>query len=448
MMSLDKQLSAVNLLKLLLLITAALISSCWELNNPLDPHNNQVAAPEISPAGGIYNNQQIISISCSTQDAIIRYTTNGPEPSSDSALYIEPFALSENATIKAKAYKQGWSSSKISTATYEYHVSSPEFSIQGGFYNMYQEVEINCITEGSTIRYTTDGSQPCENSPAYVKPIALTNSMVIKVMAHKSGWYSSDVATESYIVVSEEGMISVAGGTFHNGAASITLSSFFIDRHEITQESYLKVMGNNPSLFSGSLNHPVERVSWFNAIEYCNIRSMQEGFAPCYSYSSYGTNPATWPSEWNTQSDNDTHISCDWTANGYRLPTEMEWEFAARGGGLSYGYQYSGSNNIDDVGIYEDNSNNHTWVVGSLAANELGIFDMSGNVQEWCWDRYGSYPSYDLTDPHGSNIGEMRILRGGNFSNPSNFCTISFRISFFATGANYALGFRVVRNSH
>jgi len=238
----------------------------------------------------------------------------------------------------------------------------------------------------------------------------------------------------------------VQGGTFNNGTSNVTLSSFYIDKYEVTQSEYQAVMGTNPSNFSSVANGPVEQVNWFNAIEYCNRRSMQEGLTPCYSYSTYGTNPANWPSGWNT-STNHTNVSCNWTANGYRLPTEMEWQFAARGGNQTHNYTYSGSNDLNEVGWYSSNSGSTTHTVGTKAANELGTFDMSGNVWEWVWDIYGTYPGGAQTDPHGATSGSYRVKRGGCWDYSAVYCAVSSRGSgYVATGSN-AVGFRLVRVS-
>jgi formylglycine-generating enzyme required for sulfatase activity len=241
-----------------------------------------------------------------------------------------------------------------------------------------------------------------------------------------------------------ENFVLVEGGTFNNGTSDVTISSFGIDKYELTQAGYLAVMGTNPSNFTGT-NRPVECVSWFDAIEYCNRRSMQEGLNPCYSYGTFGTDPDAWPSGWNTSDGNHTNVSCDWTANGYRLPTEMEWMFAARGGNQSHNYTYSGSNDINAVGWYRNNSGSTTHTVGTKAANELGIFDMTGNVWEWVWDIYGDYPGDAQTDPHGATSGSNRVYRGGSWGSSAIHCTVSNRDNHNAPYTNYYIGFRCIR---
>ena len=229
-----------------------------------------------------------------------------------------------------------------------------------------------------------------------------------------------------------ENFVFVDGGT----VAGITVSSFYMDKYEITQAGYLAVMGSDPaSGYGDGDTYPVYYVSWFNAIEYSNRRSLQEGLIPCYSYSTYGTNPDTWPGGWNSDSNNAANVSCSWTANGYRLPSEAEWEYAARGGLNTQGYAYSGSNDLNAVGWYVDNwgySASSTHTVGALAPNELGIYDMSGNVWEWCWDVYG---------------GSLRVARGGGWGYLAGYCTVSYRDINLAPASNYGLGFRLCRVS-
>ncbi|MDD2324072.1 MAG: SUMF1/EgtB/PvdO family nonheme iron enzyme [Bacteroidales bacterium] len=220
-----------------------------------------------------------------------------------------------------------------------------------------------------------------------------------------------------------DNFVFVQGGT----VAGITVSDFYIDKYELTNSEWQAVMGTG-----GGDNYPKAYVSWFNAIEYCNRRSMMEGLPSCYSYLSYGTNPDNWPSGWNTSDANHLNVSCDWNAIGYRLPSDAEWEYAARGGLNTHGYTYSGSNDLTQVGWYNSNSGYSAHPVGQLAANELGTFDMSGNMWEWCWDEL---------------FGPFRVLRGGNIIDDADYGTVSFRTGSNSTYSSYYIGFRICRIS-
>ncbi len=213
-------------------------------------------------------------------------------------------------------------------------------------------------------------------------------------------------------------LIFVEGGSFMMGSKDfknerpiheVSISSFYISKYQVTQEEWEELMGSNPSCFKGD-ELPVERVSWYDAIEYCNKRSIKEGLKPCYR-------------------GNGGKITCRWNANGYRLPTEAEWEYAARGGKKSKDYKYSGSDDIDDVSWYYNNSGDKTHRVGENQANELGIYDMSGNVWEWCWDWYSSdyYEKSPSSKPRGPRTGEYRVLRGGSWSNFDDYCRVADR---------------------
>ena len=240
-------------------------------------------------------------------------------------------------------------------------------------------------------------------------------------------------------------MIFVEGGTFQMGnpsggasderpVHSVTLSDFYIGKHEVTQKEYQAVMGSNPSNFKGD-NLPVERVSWFNAVEFCNKLSEREGLTPVYSI-----NGDTSLNVWSRGT-----LVADWTANGYRLPTETEWEYAARGGNKSKGFTYSGSNSIDDVAWYGDNSGSKTHPVGTKRANELGLYDMWGNVWEWCWDWYGEYSSRAKTNPRGPANGSSAVLRGGSWVSHVNLCRVANRVRSVRSVTYSSIGFRVAR---
>jgi formylglycine-generating enzyme required for sulfatase activity len=216
-------------------------------------------------------------------------------------------------------------------------------------------------------------------------------------------------------------MVAVRGGTFTMGctaeqgsdceddekpAHTVTVSDFYIGKYEVTQAQWVAVMGSNPSYFIGDNHLPVERVSWDDLQEF--IRKL------------------------NTL-----------TGKTYRLPTEAEWEFAARGGNKSAGYKYSGSNNIDNVTWYDGNRGDKTHAVGSKSPNELGIYDMSGNVYEWCSDWYGDYSSSSQTNPKGSSSGSNRVLRGGSWYTLAQYCRVSFRSPYTPSTRNINNGFRL-----
>ena len=268
---------------------------------------------------------------------------------------------------------------------------------------------------------------------AYVPSAYIPNSPA-KAFFYVSSVYD-DLGTLTYI----------PGGTFNNGTSNVTISSFYLDRYEVTQGSYQAVMGGNPAHNYGvGDNFPAYFVDWFNAIEYCNRRSIAEGIAPCYSYLNYGTDPDGWPVGWDAAFQNHTNVTCAWSAPGYRLATEMEWMFAARGGNLSHNYTYSGSNDIAAVAWYDVNAN-ETHQAGTKAGNELSLFDMSGNVREWCWDISANYPTGAQTDPTGPTTGTTRVKRGGSFWDAAAGCAVTYRSGNNADVIHQNSGFRVCR---
>ena len=216
-------------------------------------------------------------------------------------------------------------------------------------------------------------------------------------------------------------MIAVEGGTFSMGATSeqgsdadndekpvhsVALSDYYIGETEVTQELWQAVMGSNPSRFGGYPKRPVEQVSWNDCQEF--IKKLNQ-----------------------------------LTGMNFRLPTEAEWEYAARGGNKSKGYKYSGGNTIGNVAWYTDNSGSRTHDVKTKQANELGIYDMSGNVYEWCQDWYGNYSSSSQTNPTGPSSGSLRVIRGGSWSISARYCRVSDRCNFYPDFRDDDLGLRL-----
>lgn len=238
---------------------------------------------------------------------------------------------------------------------------------------------------------------------------------------------------------SSDEMVLVRGGTFRMGEEiekivgnedplhRVKVDSFYIGKFEVTQAEWAAVMGSNPSLYKGD-HLPVAVVSWYDVVGYCNKRSRLEGLTPCYK----GTGDV---------------VTCDFSADGYRLPSEAEWEYACRGGQESRHYNYSGSNDPDEVAWYGENGGDRAHPVGQKKPNELGIFDMSGNVWEWCWDRYdpGYYRESPDHNPRGPAAGQQRVYRGGGGGHYL-WLRISGRYSFNPQQEHWFVGFRVVRS--
>ncbi|NUM71898.1 MAG: SUMF1/EgtB/PvdO family nonheme iron enzyme [Ignavibacteriaceae bacterium] len=222
----------------------------------------------------------------------------------------------------------------------------------------------------------------------------------------------------------------------------VTLNAFEISESEVTQALWSEVMGYNNSEFKGA-NRPVENISWYEAVEFCNRLSALYGLTPAYKTDKSQNDP-----DYNIKSDKVPRylVKCDFTASGYRLPTEAEWEFAARGGSAGKGYRYAGDNNPAKVAVYGDNSGRKTKPVKSLAPNEAGLYDMSGNVAEWCWDWYASYADMSGNNPLGAEGGTGRVYRGGSWINTREVLRNDARGSSILNYTSSTLGFRVVRS--
>ncbi|MCL2044455.1 MAG: SUMF1/EgtB/PvdO family nonheme iron enzyme [Treponema sp.] len=288
-----------------------------------------------------------------------------------------------------------------------------------------------------------------------------------------------------------QGMVWVPGGSFIMGddkttgakpARRVKVSGFYMSELEVTQQDYHVVMGVQPSNHYIGLDFlPVERVSWFDAVAFCNVLTQQgwhssvswggaanqalpptsypeniwvgglgpgydDTLEPVYTFTSL-TRPLLSGSGYhNAYPITSADVTADFSKNGYRLPTEAEWEYAARGGnGSPDGFLYSGSDDPLAVAWFNNNSSGTTNEVGQLAPNSLGIYDMSGNVSEWCWDWYAPYDPDDVDDPQGPITGTERVRRGGAWSNANTNLRNVVRNSFPPNNSTWVMGFRVVR---
>ena len=243
-----------------------------------------------------------------------------------------------------------------------------------------------------------------------IKFLLIASALLLAFGCNKEENPSEDISFEEFTVkgVSFK-MIKVDGGTFTMGetpeqvedaehnerpAHQVTLSDYYIGQYEVTQELWEIVMGSNPSSNQSNPKNPVESVTW-NVVVYDFLPKLNK-----------------------------------LTGQTFTLPTEAQWEFAARGGNKSKGYKYSGSNNLDEVAWYRDNSNDQTHPGGQKLPNELGIYDMSGHVWEWCNDWYGDYSAEAQTNPTGPASGASRVLRGGSCIIYASRCRVSNRIDY------------------
>ena len=237
----------------------------------------------------------------------------------------------------------------------------------------------------------------------------------------------------------ENNMVLINGGAFTMGSSAnewgrssnegpqrnVTLDSFYMGKYPVTQAEYQEVMGVNPSYFKGT-DLPVEQVNWFDAVEYCNKLSLKEGLSPVYAINKNTVN-------WNPG------------ANGYRLPTEAEWEYACRAGTVTP--YYSGTS-LDDAGWYSGNSREKTHPVGEKQPNPWGLYDMHGNVLEWCWDWLGNYSGEAQTNPQGAASGASRVYRGGAWYFAAQQARSAFRFGNVPLLRSFVTGFRLVRSDN
>ena len=286
----------------------------------------------------------------------------------------------------------------------------------------------------------------------------MLSSGIVTAIFPATGVASGTVTANDYVSANIGTLKYVPAGSFQRNVLAADISRITTDFHisacKITRAQFLVIMGTDPSFaaYSSGISDPVQMTNWYHAIAFCNKLSIAEGLMPVYEV--FGVNFATLayadiPTSANVSWD---AVKATWTNNGYRLPTEMEWMWAAMGatgGTTGYHKAFAGSTGINTIGEYAwysgNVSNSKSRPVGSKLPNELGLYDMSGNISEWTWDWYGTYPAGTVTDYRGADSGTIRILRCGSWYDLASGCTVAIRNGNYPDYQNYGFGFRVVR---
>ena len=273
--------------------------------------------------------------------------------------------------------------------------------------------------------------------------ICLAMALAISVKAYNQPSYSQSANVVKLIKPEEIygiKLVPVPAGTFRMGsedmeddekpARTIRVNGFEMSATEITQRQYESVMGENPSHFAGNDDFPVERVTWYDAVKFCNALSVHKGLDRCY-------NETTW--------------KCDFAKNGFRLPTEAEWEYACRAGTTTEYYTGDNEKGLAGAGWYgydKGNSNKSTHPVARKEPNAWGLYDMHGNVFEWVNDWYGEYDSDSIENPVGPDSATYKVLRGGSWFSLANYCRSAFRINDRPERTSNFSGFRIVMSKN
>jgi len=423
-----------------------------------------------------------VVLSSETKDAVIYYTINGSGPDENSSKYGEPIEISSKTTIKAYAEKLGeLKPSEVAEKTY----LVVTFNTDG------KDTKTETVESGQTAtRPEPDPTKDGWTVLGWYEDSGLTKEFDFStpvtadttLYAEWNGWDSDRNIVLRNKVMSKTSEVQVLSEavTFVNldkdGVDSEVFISgrggeiqpFVMGQYEVTQQLYFAVMEKNPSNFKtgkenedpkeGERELPVETVSWYDAVVFCNRLSQLMGLEPVYSKG--GTTDTSGWGEVPTSSTNDTWedaITCDFTKSGYRLPTEAEWEYAARAGDATTNARtWSGTKTEADLGTYAwFGGSNGTSEVGTLAPNAWGLYDMSGNVWEWCWDWYDEkyYSSStesvtNPTDPTGGSSGDGRVLRGGSWIDSAGSCAVASRFFDVPDHRGSLLGFRLVRSAN
>ena len=417
-------------------------------------------------------------------DYIITYELNGGTnaPENPAGYNVETETITLKAPVKTGYTFGGWYKAEDFTGNAVTEIAQGST----GDITLYAKWKL----ESYTITYKLNGGTNAPENPAVynVETETITLKDPVKPGYTFAGWYKAEDFTGEAVTEIAQGStgnitlyakwkqipfttVKVEGGNCTLNGTKVTLSSFWISPYEVTQAEFESLMtGNqngieaNPSGFTSNPaagevqeRRPVEMVSWYDAIVYCNLLSIKEGLTPCYTIKG-STDPAAWGTSPRLTSAEDyddwKSVTCNFDADGYRLPTEAEWEYAARGGkaGISDGtwsYKYSGSTTPYDVAWYYNNSDNKTHEVGKKQSNSLGLYDMSGNVWEWCWDWFSRRYPNGTEDPAGPDTGSYRVLLGGSWWYNAPMHAVSFRNYFTpcSRGGYADVGCRLVRSA-
>lgn len=348
------------------------------------------------------------------------YTVEARKASHYSSSQSVEVVAGDKRTVTLSAPVPRYGSLNISTRPIGATVSVDGTALTGTTPNIYADILIGEHTLTVAKPGYVEAEQRITVEEGKVLPVSITLTEEEKVPVAAPSARSADSQSEiKNRVFTVNGvsfkMIFVEGGTFSMGSSSgdsdeqpvhsVTLSGYYIGETEVTQELWQAVMGSNPSAFTGN-RRPVERVSWHDCQEFIEKLNALTG-------------------------------------ENFRLPTEAEWEYAACGGNKSKNYAYPGSDNVGDVAWYSGNSNSTTHEVKGKLPNELGLYDMGGNVWEWCSDWYGRYSAGAVTNPQGPTSGSARIYRGGCWFYDADLCRCAYRDRSTPTGAGNTLGLRL-----
>ena len=421
-----------------------------------------------------------VELSSEPAGAAIYYTTDGTEPKESLDEYTKPIEISSKTTIKAYAEKLGeLKESEVAEKTY----LVVTFDANGGSEVAPQEVvesgqpatKPTNLTNGDMVLagwYTSedDGTTLADTAYSFDAPVAgditfyawwlpkpgtvVRNGLTINdVTLEKTSEVqvlSTAVDLSSLVVAGSSSEVFISG-------RSGEIQPFVMGQYEVTQQLYFAVMESNPSYFTSEKGEtqelwPVERVSWYDAVVFCNRLSQLMGLEPVYSKGGT-TNTSEWREVPISSDEGWNAITCDFTKSGYRLPTEAEWELAARGGdpmANAWKDTYAGTNDESTLKNYAwysyKGSDSKTHQVGTKAANSLELYDMSGNVWEWCWDWWASSIT-EATPSGGATSGSGRVSRGGSWYEYAGICTVSYRNDDRPSLRSGNLGFRLVRSN-